>query len=151
MKTVSEKRRRLLQALERIVGSSCYNPNIQNYEGPHLIDEGRHFRYPITFIKDGAVAKTSLSQYQVDAEAILSGHYQFGANEMAIMSALNEIISFIEKEYGVDFEKGDAPRDGIAPLSFRKEAPAYKLKVTSKAIVTKIGRGSLAKSYRKKL
>jgi hypothetical protein len=48
---MNEKRKRLLIALEKIVGNEFYNANIQKY-GPGGVfeGEGREYRYPISFI-----------------------------------------------------------------------------------------------------
>ena len=54
-----EPMRELLTRMEKIVGNSCYNANIQNYLGGGILDStGRKFRYPVSFkLPDGTKEK----------------------------------------------------------------------------------------------
>ncbi len=46
--------RDILVRMEAIIGSECYNANIQNYSAWGAWEgEGRSFRYPVTYIRDG--------------------------------------------------------------------------------------------------
>ena len=94
--------RDLLMQMERIIGSECYNGHIQNY-GPGGVwqGEGRGFRYPVTFIKDGDVLRGGIRSKDMPAEALITGHYRFGANRLGIYRALLKIIDMLEADYGL--------------------------------------------------
>lgn len=106
---LSKEKKELLILLEQIVGNQCYNANIQNY-GPfgEWEGEGRNYRYPIKFINNEKekvfisylpLGKKVLFQNDI----ILSGSYQFGANSLAIMNGLNEIMCFLENRFNINF------------------------------------------------
>ena len=98
---MSIRRKRLLLALERLVGNECYNANTQNW-GPGGVfeGEGREIRYPITFIdKAGKEEKMRSTDSSISSHIILTGHYKFGANQLHIMRALNEVLKHLEKNY----------------------------------------------------
>jgi len=95
----SPKYRQLIEEMESIIGNSCYNENIQNYgPGGILEDEGRWFRYPIKFENDTCRYWSCKS---VPAENLKTGYYAFGANKLAIIEALTEIIEHMENKYGL--------------------------------------------------
>lgn len=101
---LSPARRRLLLQLENIVGNECYNASIENY-GPGGTREapGRSIRYPLTIrAVDGQ--KTKVREAFVPASAtddmVRSGYYAFGANQLDVMSGLEKILQFLEKEHG---------------------------------------------------
>lgn len=99
--TISKKRAELLARLEDIIGSECYNDNIQNW-GPGGVyeGEGRDFRYPVTFIDThGKKIKKRSAAIDLPAEIIRTGHYAFGANRLHIVMGLDRVISFLEREY----------------------------------------------------
>lgn len=111
LKKTTEKRKELLLKLESIIGSSCYNGNIQNYgPGGEWEGEGREFRYPITFVdSDRNRVKTRYPQYvpghsEITESMLENGYYAFGANELHIMRALIRVLDVIEDEYGIDFD-----------------------------------------------
>lgn len=97
------KRAKLLAELGVIVGGNCYNGNIQNW-GPHGIyeGEGRSFKYPLTLID--ATGNKTKRRYKDDEDnpSILSTcHYVFGANKLHIIKALDELVSYLEQEHGL--------------------------------------------------
>lgn len=97
---MSIRRKRLLLALERLVGNECYNPHTQNRRGDAVSSEGREIRYPITFIdKAGNEEKMKYTNSSISSRIILTGHYKFGANQLHIMRALNEVLKHLEKNY----------------------------------------------------
>src|SRR5574341_1984646 len=101
---ISSLRRKLLITFESVVGESCYNGNIQNYgPGGEWDGEGRSFRYPITFI--GAdrrgIKRWYTDDLNVPDAVLLNGHYKFGANELHIMYALNQILDMLEEVTGM--------------------------------------------------
>src|SRR3546814_1322347 len=50
--------RDILVRMESIIGSECYNANIQNYSAWGVWEgEGRSFRYPVTYIREGKEEK----------------------------------------------------------------------------------------------
>lgn len=104
-KAISKKKKELLLKLENIIGNSCYNGNIQNYYMWELEDEGRWFRYPITFIeKDGSKDKSRYPDSKISVEKLKSGHYAFGANQLFIFKALIEVLQYLENKYGLEID-----------------------------------------------
>jgi hypothetical protein len=102
---LSKTRRALLVQLETILGNECYNANIQNY-GPFGSREadGRSFRYPLTVREhDGKTQK--IRSYSipnsVSDEALRSGYYAFGANQLDVMSGIERILEFLEEKHGL--------------------------------------------------
>lgn len=102
-KTPSKKRAQLLSELEYLVGSHCYNASIQNW-GPGGVfeGEGRDFRYPLTLVDaDGAKSKV---RYKANADTpskLVSGYYAFGANQLQIMMALDDVLRHLEDNHGL--------------------------------------------------
>lgn len=95
--------RDLLIRMESIIGNECYNGNIQNYESYGVWEsEGRSFRYPLTFIKDGKALKQYGLSGELADEELLTGQYRFGANELGIFRALVKIVRVLKEEYGLD-------------------------------------------------
>lgn len=95
---ITKKRAQLLARLEQIVGSNCYNGNIQNY-GPNgsFEGEGRDFRYPLTVVdEDGNKRKKRSPAIDETPEALSTGYYSFGANRLQIVHALNEVLDYLE-------------------------------------------------------
>ena len=94
----------LISRMECIIGSKCYNGNIQNYgPGGEWDGEGREFRYPITFYDaERGKIKSKYIYYKDwdDQNKVLTGHYAFGANQLYIVRALFEIVAMLQKEYG---------------------------------------------------
>lgn len=102
-----EPMRELLTRMEKIVGNSCYNGNIQNYLGGGTLDSsGRKFRYPVSFkLPDGTKEKRWDKQDGIASEILITGHYKVGANELNIYRALIEIVDLLEAEYGLKLPK----------------------------------------------
>lgn len=94
--------RDLLVRMEKIIGSECYNANIQNYGAGGMWEgEGRSFRYPLTFTRDGEDEKRSSAPEDLAAEALITGRYKFGANELGIFRALVRIVDMLETDHGL--------------------------------------------------
>jgi hypothetical protein len=99
--------RELLIRMEQIIGSECYNAHIQNYgPGGTRQGDGRRFRYPAKYIKDGKVTDGGTRPKDMPAEVLITGHYRFGANRLGIHSALLKVIEMLEADYGLKI-----PRD----------------------------------------
>ena len=95
----------LLVEIEKIIGSSFYNGNIQNYgPGGFYEGEGRDIRYPVTVIKDGEKVKIS-KYYQCDnydSTVLATGRYRLGANELHVFSAAFEIVKYLHENFDLD-------------------------------------------------
>jgi hypothetical protein len=101
--------RDLLIRMEAIIGQECYNGNIQNYSSwGEWEGEGRSFRYPVTFIRNGEEEKRRSNTADLAHEELVTGYYKFGANELNIYRALVRIIDMLEAEY--EFQKPVAAR-----------------------------------------
>ncbi len=102
-KTIPKKRAELLMKLEELIGSECYNANIQNW-GPHGVfeGEGRDFRYPITYVNEkGDKVKRKWTDTTMPASVAMTGHYAFGANQLHVMRGLEKVLSYLEKQHGL--------------------------------------------------
>lgn len=94
--------RRLLIELEEIVGSECYNGNIQNYGSwGELESEGRKFRYPVKFYTSSGERKQWAVSRDTLSEELITGHYAFGANELNIYRALYKVVMHLRENYGL--------------------------------------------------
>ena len=105
---ISRKQRELLLKLEQMIGSSCYNGNIQNWgPGGEWEGEGRDFRYPITFVSGNGqkIKVNNTASVKLTDTMLRNGYYAFGANELHIMDALQRILDYLGSEYGVDFDR----------------------------------------------
>lgn len=100
--------RDLLIRMENIIGSECYNDNIQNYSAWGVWEgEGRSFRYPVTFLRKGEPEKRRSRFDDLQAEELVTGHYRFGANELSVYRALVKIIELLEAEYGLRVQRDE--------------------------------------------
>ncbi len=99
--------RHLLVAMENILGSECYNDNIQNY-GPGGVweGEGRSFRYPVTFLVNGEGQKRKSRTDDLSADVLATGHYRFGANQLSVYRALVKILDMLERDHGLQLPRG---------------------------------------------
>lgn len=92
----------LLIELEKIVGSECYNGNIQNYGSwGELESEGRQFRYPVKFYTGSGESKKWTVPLDIPSEELITGYYAFGANELNIYRALFKVVSHLRDKYGL--------------------------------------------------
>lgn len=98
-------RRRLLAQLESILGNECYNASIQNYGTGGIREaDGRAFRYPLMVRLSGQEKQKIRDQIVPDSvpdEALRSGYYSFGANQLDVMTALEKILRHLEKNHGL--------------------------------------------------
>ncbi len=92
----------LLIELEKIVGSECYNGNIQNYGSwGELESVGRSFRYPVKFYTSSGESKKWTVSSDIPSEELITGYYAFGANELSIYRALFKVVSHLKEKYGL--------------------------------------------------
>ena len=99
----TNEKKSLLSKLENIIGNSCYNSSIQNW-GPNYerYCDGREFRYPITFLEKGMDKDKCRSvDPKMSLRRMRTGYYAFGANQLHIIEALEEIIDYLEKNHGL--------------------------------------------------
>ncbi|RBW55565.1 hypothetical protein DS909_10690 [Phaeobacter gallaeciensis] len=103
-KKALKRRAKILAELEHIVGGKCYNGNIQNW-GPGGVyeGEGRSFRYPLTMIDEMGDKRKRKYPPAIDVplEMLSTGHYQFGANKMHIIRALDEVLKYLEANHSL--------------------------------------------------
>ena len=106
--------RDLLLRMEQILGAECYNAHIQNYSARGVWEgEGRSFRYPVTYVRQGGEEKRRSRTDDLTAEELITGHYRFGANELGVMRALVRIVEMLRDEYGLVLPRSDAAaKDG---------------------------------------
>lgn len=102
--------RDILVRMEAIIGSECYNANIQNYSAWGVWEgEGRSFRYPVTYIRNRREEKRKARVDDLEPEALITGHYKFGANELGIHRALVRIVDMLEADYGLKIPREEDP------------------------------------------
>lgn len=101
-----EPLKNILIDIESIIGSECYNGNIQNYGSwGELESEGRSFRYPVKFYNGEVEYKRRTVPRDIPAEQLISGYYPFGANELNIYRALHKVLKYLEAEHGLKLPK----------------------------------------------
>jgi hypothetical protein len=110
-KSMSKSRRKAIVHLESIIGSECYNQSIRNH-GPGGVREsdGRSFRYPLMIhLGEGSKQKvrSDLIPDSVSDEALRSGHYAFGANQLDVISAIDRMLKYLEKNHGLSLKDDD--------------------------------------------
>ena len=100
---MSKKRAALLAELEDVIGSNCYNGNIQNWgPGAAYYREGRTFRYPLTTVdQNGDKQKAHRSASTLPPEILSTGYYAFGANRLHIITALDEVLRYLKEKHGL--------------------------------------------------
>ena len=98
--------REILIRMEEIIAKEGYNPYTQNY-GPGGVrqGDGRKQRYSAKYVKDGEVLGAGTRPKDMPAEVLITGHYRFGANRLAINSALLKIIDMLEADYGLKISR----------------------------------------------
>lgn len=105
---LDRKTAKLICELEREVGTECYNGRSYNgYTG----GEGCSFRYKVSIDpgNGGRIieTKSNLASYAngFPPEAVRTMKYKFGANELNIGIALENVLNFLEERYGLDFNE----------------------------------------------
>ncbi|SPA38421.1 conserved hypothetical protein [Cupriavidus taiwanensis] len=81
----------------------------KNYgPGGARISDGRAFRYPLSIrSKDGEVTKVKSHAVpdSTPSDALLSGYYAFGANQLDVMSSLEEILRYLERHHDLKIKE----------------------------------------------
>lgn len=96
----------LLIEIENIIGSECFNSNIQNYGSWGVLEsEGRSFRYPVKFYNGESEYKKRYVTSDIPSEELITGYYPFGANELSIYRALHKVLKYLEKNHGLQLPK----------------------------------------------
>lgn len=100
---MSNAKKKLLIKLESLIGSECYNSNIQNWgPGGTFKGEGRDFRYPISFYDEtGNKIKNRHVNAEIEEKTLKTGFYTFGANQLHIMRGLEKVLNHLETEHGL--------------------------------------------------
>lgn len=97
--------------LEYLIGSECYNPN--SYDGWNDI-EGCDFRYPINLpdhegryrkIRGNLNTSLLVDASDITPDAVSFMKYRFGSNELYIGRGIIRVLEYLEKRYGLDFDK----------------------------------------------
>lgn len=104
---ISPERLALLRKLEHLM-SWCCNDFIQNYgPGGSYEGSGRIFDYPARFNKNGEELKVGWlddEDFQ-NEKIIMSGVYKFGANQMPVYRNLNDVLKYLETNFGLKIPK----------------------------------------------
>ena len=100
---LTKKTIQLICDLERLIGEECYNPN--SFDG-WTLEEGREYRYPITYTdKDGNGRKAWSTLQGLDKKSVNTMHYKFGSNNLFIGIGLHNVLEYLEDKYGLDFDE----------------------------------------------
>ena len=93
----------LIGQLEYIVSQNCHNRYTRNYDST----DGRTYRYPVHMKNpndhDAWYTYRGIISSATD-KSLGTLHYEFGANDLYIGDALNQILNFLEDRYGIDFD-----------------------------------------------
>ena len=103
-KPLTADRRDLLRRLEFIIGNSFYNPSIRNHgPGGSRLPDGRSYRYPLTLLTaDGEKEKiTHTIAPETSDEAMRTGYYAVGANQLQVIAGLEEVLKYLEEHAGL--------------------------------------------------
>ena len=111
MEKLERARRQVLVELESILGNECYNASIQNY-GVGGVREaaGRAFRYPLMVrLNDHEKQKIrdKIVPSNVPDDALCSGYYSFGANQLDVLTALEKMLRYLEKHHKLVIKAND--------------------------------------------
>lgn len=102
---IDKKIAKVICDLEFQIGSECFNPN--SYDGWNDV-EGCEFRYPVfinTSEKDDSEIKIRSIADAVKPDYVKSLKYKFGANHLFIGLGIINVLKYLEKRYGIDFNE----------------------------------------------
>lgn len=93
----------LIEQLEYIVSQNCHNRFTRNRDNT----DGRTYRYPVHMRThndhDAWYTYRGVISSATD-KSLGTLHYEFGANDLYIGDALDQILDFIERRYDIDFD-----------------------------------------------
>lgn len=92
----------LICKIEHIIGSNCYNP--RSHDG-YTGEDGCYFRYPVHYNDEKGEQKTSFTIPNLKKEDLESVLYKFGSNELLIGTSIFEVLEYLEKQFGLDFNE----------------------------------------------
>ena len=94
--------------LEYKIGYQCYNPN--SYNG-YTDEEGCEYKYPVQYCKnvkelnEEQWTKTKSKIDNIQPECIGSMRYAFGSNHLYVGDGIVEMLKYLEKRYGLNFNE----------------------------------------------
>ena len=108
--TLNDETIRLVCALERYIGSECFNP--KSFNGYTMV-EGLEYRYPLTITverDDGSDYSYSTkcldpNLHSVTKKTVETMKYKFGANHLYVGQAIVRLLTALEERYGINFEE----------------------------------------------
>jgi|GEM_PF-670347 len=96
---------KLIEELEYIIGSECYNPN--SYNG-YTCEEGCEYRYPVTVTCKDENGERYDKKYRwkldgISPDDVSRLKYKFGSNHLFIGISIKSALTFLEERYGINF------------------------------------------------
>ena len=92
----------LIAQLEYEIGKECYNPN--SYDGYTGI-EGLGYRYPVKVYQNENMRSYRGTIQNISPSEVHTMKYVFGSNHLFIGKGLYNVLSTLEKRYGIDFNE----------------------------------------------
>lgn len=92
----------LIAELEYEIGKECYNPN--SYDGYTGI-EGLGYRYPVNVYQNDNMRRYRGTISSLTPSEVHTMKYVFGSNHLFVGKGLYNVLSALEKRYGIDFNE----------------------------------------------
>ncbi|MBQ4523303.1 MAG: hypothetical protein IJA10_10190 [Lachnospiraceae bacterium] len=92
----------LIAKLEYEIGKECYNPN--SYDGYTGI-EGLGYRYPVSVYQNENMRRYRGTISSLAPSEVHTMKYVFGSNHLFVGKGLYNVLSALEKRYGIDFNE----------------------------------------------
>ena len=92
----------LIAQLEYEIGKECYNPN--SYDGYTGI-EGLGYRYPVNVYQNNDMRRYRGVISGLTPSEVHTMKYVFGSNHLFVGKGLYNVLSVLEKRYGIDFNE----------------------------------------------
>ena len=92
----------LIAQLEYEIGKECYNPN--SYDGYTGI-EGLGYRYPVNVYQNENMRRYRGTISSIAPSEVHTMKYVFGSNHLFVGKGLYNVLSTLEKRYGIDFNE----------------------------------------------
>ena len=102
--------RDILVRMEAIIGSECFNANIQT-TAPGASGRAKDAHSDTLSPTSATARRRSASRASMISrpEALITGHYKFGANELSIHRALVRIVDMLKTDYGLTISAPEDP------------------------------------------